>query len=89
MVLLKPLRRLWIWCNMAIKNISELKHERPRIDLTGPDGNAFILLGLMGKWGKQLGKDTKALSLEMMEGDYENLLAVMERDFGAYVDFYR
>ena len=31
------------------------------IDLTGPDGNAFNLLGVANRLGKQLGMDTEAL----------------------------
>ena len=29
------------------------------IDLTGPDGNAFVLLGMANDFGKQLGWDPK------------------------------
>ena len=52
------------------------------IDLTGPDGNAFVLIGIAGKLAKQLGMDKNKIQTEMMSGDYENLLSVMEREFG-------
>lgn len=55
------------------------------IDLTGPDGNAFVLLGAARNFAKQLGKDVKAITEEMMSGDYENLLNVFDREFGDYV----
>jgi len=59
------------------------------IDLTGPDGNAFVLLGIAGRLAKQLGKDKSKIQAEMTSGDYENLLSVMEREFGDYIVMYR
>lgn len=55
------------------------------IDLTGPDGNAFVLTGTAVSLAKQLGKDGKAIREEMMAGDYEHLLSVFDREFGDYV----
>lgn len=55
------------------------------IDLTGPDGNAFVLLGIAKRFAKQMGKDAKAITDEMRSGDYENLLAVFDREFGDFV----
>ena len=55
------------------------------IDLTGPDGNAFVLMGYASRFAKQLGKDDKAIREEMMSGDYENLLEVFDREFGEFV----
>ena len=55
------------------------------IDLTGPDGNAFSLMGTAVNLAKQLGKDGKAIREEMMAGDYEHLLSVFDREFGAFV----
>jgi hypothetical protein len=55
------------------------------IDLTGPDGNAFVLMGYASRFAKQLGKDDKAIREEMMSGDYENLLKVFDREFGEFV----
>ena len=59
------------------------------IDLTGPDGNAFVLIGIAGKLAKQLGMDKNKIQTEMMSGDYENLLSVMEREFGDLIVMYR
>ncbi len=53
------------------------------IDLKGPQGNAFYLLGQANMWAKQLGKDPEAINTEMTKGNYKNLLAVFEREFGA------
>jgi len=55
------------------------------IDLSGPEGNAFVLMNYACKYAKQLGLDGNAIVLEMMEGDYENLLEVFDRHFGDYV----
>jgi len=60
-------------------------HKEIIIDLTGPDGNAFVLMGTAVNLAKQLGKDGKAIREEMMAGDYEHLLSVFDREFGDYV----
>jgi hypothetical protein len=59
------------------------------IDLTGPDGNAFVLIGTAGNLAKQLGLDGKAIRTEMMNGDYENLVNVFDKHFGHFVTLYR
>ena len=59
------------------------------IDLTGPEGNAFVLIGYANKWAKQLGLDGKAIQADMMSGDYDHLLSVMEKHFGDYVIMYK
>lgn len=55
------------------------------IDLTGPDGNAFVLLGKAKQLALQLGLDGNAITNEMMSGDYENLIEVFDREFGDFV----
>jgi hypothetical protein len=55
------------------------------IDLTGPDGNAFVLIGKAGNLAKQLGLDKDAIQKEMMKGDYENLVKVFDKHFGNFV----
>ena len=59
------------------------------IDLTGPDGNAFMLIGRSSNLAKQLGLDSKAIQAEMMKGDYENLIKVFDKHFGHFVTLYR
>lgn len=71
-----------------IRNISE-KNGKLEIDLTGPDGNAFVLLGTATNFAKQLGKDHKDITSRMMSGDYENLLNIFEEEFGEYVTLWR
>ena len=51
------------------------------VDLTGPDGNAFALIGLATRLAKQLGIDSHTINViktKMMSGDYEHLLKVFE-----------
>jgi len=57
------------------------------VDLTGPDGNAFALMGLASRLAKQLG--FKSPTAEMMEGDYEHLLEVFDKNFGDFVTLLR
>lgn len=58
-------------------------------DLTGPQGNAFFLLGTARKWAKDLGRDADKILDEMQESDYEHLLEVFEREFGEFVTLLR
>lgn len=55
------------------------------IDLSGPEGNAFYLIGQAKKLAKELGKDGKAIAEEMMSSDYKNVLSVFKREFGSIV----
>lgn len=59
------------------------------IDLTGPEGNAFYLLGLAANLAKRFDLDAEIIQKEMMAGDYENLIQVFDRYFGAMVILYR
>jgi hypothetical protein len=59
------------------------------IDLTGPEGNAFYLLGTASNLAKQLDMDNQTIQSEMMSGDYENLLEVFDKYFGHFVTLYR
>ena len=55
------------------------------IDLTGPDGNAFALMGYALRFARQLDLDSTQIREEMMAGDYENLVMTFDRYFGEYV----
>lgn len=59
------------------------------IDLTGPQGNAFYLMGTAKKLANQLGLDGNQIMEEMKSGDYENLLQVFDKNFGSIVTLYR
>jgi hypothetical protein len=55
------------------------------IDLTGPQGNAFFLLGQAERYARDLGLDGDQIITEMKSGNYENLVAVFDHYFGDYV----
>lgn len=63
--------------------------KKPEIDLTGSEGNAFVLMGYAKGWCKQLGLDYPKVKEEMISGDYTHLLSVLEKYFGDYVIFYK
>jgi len=55
------------------------------IDLTGPQGNAFFLLGTAKNLANQLDLDGNAIMEEMKSSDYENLINVFDKYFGDFV----
>jgi hypothetical protein len=59
------------------------------IDLTGPQGNAFYLLGTANNLAKQLGLNGTEIMEEMKSSDYENLINVFDNYFGSIVTLYR
>ena len=78
---------------MAIRN----RNERPNsgkieIDLSGPDGNAFVLLKLASNLCRRFGyseeKRERVLD-EMRLTDYEGLLYTLDREFGDYIILWR
>ena len=59
------------------------------IDLTGPQGNAFYLLGLASKLCKQIGiseHETNSILEEMKSNGYTNLIETFDRHFGMIID---
>lgn len=59
------------------------------IDISGPDGNAYVLLGVASGFAKQLGFDWEKIRKEMTSGDYENLITVFDKYFGKVCDLER
>ena len=62
------------------------------IDLTGPDGNAYVIMGYAKRFGKQIGMSDsyiKEMLEKMMSSDYENLVKVFDDEFGSVVTLYR
>ena len=55
------------------------------IDLTGPDGNAFVLLGKAKGFAKQLELDGDKIVDEMTQSDYEHLVETFDKYFGKFV----
>ena len=75
---------------MAI--LTKDKTRKQVIDLTGPDGNAFYLLGMAQKLSKQIGIDserTDEILDEMKSSDYEHLIKTFDKYFGKAVDLER
>jgi len=72
---------------MAI--VKKPKQNGITIDLTGPQGNAFYLLGTANNLAKQLGVSGKEIMEEMKSGDYENLVNTFDKYFGSIVTMYR
>jgi hypothetical protein len=66
--------------------------EKIEIDLRGPEGNAFALMAIANKIGKQLGlhpDERGAINAEMMSSDYDNLIKVMDKHFGDFIIMYK
>ena len=59
------------------------------IDLTGPDGNAFVLLGIAKGLCKQLEIEDEFILDDMRSADYEQLINTFDMYFGDYVDLER
>jgi hypothetical protein len=71
---------------MAILTKTEKKQV---IDLTGPQGNAFYLLGLASKLCKQLDLDEDLVLYDMRMGGYEHLITTFDDYFGNVIDLER
>ncbi len=74
---------------MTIKSKEELHTGKIKIDLTGPEGNAFVLLAYAKQFAKQLGKDFNDIGARMKSSNYQHLVEVFDTEFGEYVDLYR
>jgi hypothetical protein len=51
------------------------------IDLSGPDGNVFMLVGLARSTLRKLDRDPQPVVEDMMSATYEHALEVFEREF--------
>ena len=74
-----------------IKDRREIKHKPIEIDLNGPQGNAFVLLGLATRLGKQIYgyEQTEFILEEMKLSTYEMLILTFDKYFGELVTLYR
>lgn len=62
---------------------------RIQINLSGPEGNAYVLMGYARKLSRQLGLNGDNIQAEMIAADYDNLIQIFEKYFGEYVDLYK
>ena len=67
----------------------ETKSKGIEIDLTGPDGNAYVILGLAKRLCREFDIPFKPLMEKMTSGDYENLIKVFDNKFGSFVTMYK
>lgn len=69
------------------------KNLKPVINLSGPQGNAFYLLGIASRYAKELlffsKEETTDLLNKMQSSDYEHLITVFDEHFGDYIDLER
>ena len=75
-----------------IKSKSEMPRRGIEIDLTGPEGNAFVLMGYARRFCRELGYDdfrTQCILDEMKLTTYEGLLHTFDREFGSFVTLWR
>ena len=68
---------------MAI--VKKTKQREIVIDLTGPDGNVFVLIGTAKRFARQLDLDGDKIINEMKSSDYENAVEVFDNYFGSFV----
>lgn len=73
--------------------IKDRREMRPQIeiDLSGPEGNAFVLLGYASRLGHQMygPEKTEAILEEMKLSTYEMLILTFDKYFGGIVTLYR
>jgi hypothetical protein len=70
--------------------------DKIEVDLTGPHGNAYALMGLAQDLCKQFNRISGAekykvdeILADMKSSDYEHLLEVLEKHFGDYIILYQ
>jgi hypothetical protein len=59
------------------------------IDLTGPQGNVYYILGVAKTLCKGLGINFSEVKQKMCSSDYENAIDVFDGYFGDFVILYR
>lgn len=67
----------------------KIKKSQIEMDLTGPEGNVFVLIGTAMNLARQFGIDDEMIKEQMMSGDYENAVQTFDKHFGDYVTLYR
>lgn len=75
-----------------IRSSEELLNRKIKIDLRGPEGNAFVLLGYVDAIGSQINIPKRVrndIKKTMMMGNYDQLIKTFDIWFGNYVDLYK
>jgi hypothetical protein len=73
----------------SVATVAKRRFDLTAVHLSGPDGNAFAIMGLVRRLLKQMGEDPAPILEEMRSGDYDHLLEVAEDAVGDFVIFYR
>jgi hypothetical protein len=63
-----------------------------RIDLSGPNGNAFYLMSMADKFGSKLGFSPEKINQiinEMKSSDYDHLVKTFIKNYGIIVELYK
>ena len=55
--------------------------KKPKLELCGQNGNAFVILGLARRVAVKNKMDWEAIKKEAMAGDYDHLLVTMMKYF--------
>lgn len=64
----------------------QVKASKVVIDLNGPSGNAWVLLGTAKGACKQLGIDPEPILDDMRSGNYKHLVETFDKHFGKLFD---
>ena len=67
----------------------KIKKSQIEMDLTGPEGNVFVLIGTAMNLARQFGIDDEMIKEQMMSGDYENAVQTFDKYFDEHVILYR
>jgi hypothetical protein len=63
------------------------RNKKLTLNLDGPDGNAWVLLGTCMSVANQLGIDWTPIDKEARSKNYRHLVKTLQKHFGNYVDF--
>lgn len=66
--------------------MSLIKRKKPVIDLDGPQGNAYYLLGTARILARSQRIDFAPIEKDMTSGGYKHLVETFDKHFGEFVD---
>lgn len=73
---------------MTIKQKLQQKVPQIEIDLTGSQGNVFVLIATAKRLGRQVGVDGEKVAKRMMRGNYSDAINIFDAAFGDYVTLF-
>jgi hypothetical protein len=66
-----------------------IRAQKIKLDLTGPDGNAMVIMATCKSLARQLGWDQEEIQdllNKQMNGDYTNVIRLADQHFGAFLE---